>query len=201
MRAVVLAVLLASCSQLPTAEAPTLPFNPVQYAVDHTVYLEGSGCTGIVVGPNRVVTAKHCLPDEALVGQDYEGGILVHISPSHDFAIVAKSTNLLGFIEMRTHSLGEHLYVVGYPVQLESNEQELTVTDGVAAGPANDDGEARITAPVYFGNSGGGVWSDDGQLLGVAVSIYAAAVEGYRYPLPYAGQSFMVPISYVEVWL
>jgi S1-C subfamily serine protease len=95
-------------------------------------------------------------------------------------------------IAIRQSRVGEHIYVVGFPVQLSTGKQALTVTDGVVAGPINGDGEVRITAPVYFGNSGGGVWGDDGALIGIAVNIYAYSGTG-SYPMPYAAQAFMVP--------
>jgi hypothetical protein len=41
------------------------------------------------------------------------------------------------------------------------------------------------------------VWADDGALIGILVVLYAADVEGYRYPVPYAAQNFMVPIAEV----
>jgi S1-C subfamily serine protease len=98
-------------------------------------------------------------------------GILVFKSPKLDFAVFVnqewlKHPNL----ELRNPRLGEHVYTVGYPLQLATGDQELTVTDGVAAGPLDEDGYLRITAPIYFGNSGGGCWAEDGSLLGITVS-------------------------------
>ena len=176
------------------------PIRPVAHAVQHTVFLAGSGCTGVAVGGDRLVTAKHCVPDDAKAGDAYEGGELLYISPSYDFA-VARLPGPHVRIALRAGELGEHIYVVGWPVQLGSGEQALTVTDGLVAGPVDAEGQARITAPVYFGNSGGGVWADDGALVGIAVSIYAAHVDGYDQPVPYVGQSFMVPIEHVIAWL
>ena len=59
----------------------------------------------------------------------------------------------------------------------------------------------RITAPAYFGNSGGGVWADDGSLVGIAVAIMTARLPGIPWPLPYPGQTFMVPIENVRPYL
>lgn len=197
----VLLALVAGCAvvNIPDAHAPTEPFDAVRYAVDHTVHLKVSGCSAVMVGGNRLVTAKHCLPEGAKAGDAYEGGTLRHVSPTYDFAVVDVVDRRLR-IALREPKAGEHLYVVGYPVQLGNSEQALTVTDGIVAGPVNGDGEWRITAPVYFGNSGGGVWSDRGELLGIAVSIYAVELEGAR-PMPYAAQSFMVPAAVITQWL
>lgn len=193
MKALIAAVALLAAACVPPSGPVEVAENPLETALAHTVKL--SGCTGIRVHPTRVVTAKHCLEDDAKVGDSYEGGRVTHIGAS-DWAVFGNPGPLWApYIEMRPARLGEHLYVVGYPVQLEDGKVQLTVTDGIAAGPTDNDGFARITAPVYFGNSGGGVWGDDGALLGVAVAIYAAHVEDYQYPLPYVGQSWMVPIE------
>lgn len=202
MKYAVALVALVGCTtvNIPEAQAPTVRFNAVAYAIDRTVYLAGSGCSAVAVGNDRLVTAKHCLPDDAKAGDSYEGGTVLHVSPSMDFAVVVWPDARLA-VRMRPPVVGEHLYVVGYPVQLGSGDQDLTVTDGIVAGPQNSAGDHRITAPVYFGNSGGGVWSDDGELLGIAVNIYAAYIDGYDRAMPYPAQSFMVPTTDIEGWL
>lgn len=185
------------------SEAPG-PEAVVAYAVRHSPKLVPPGCTGIEVADGLVVTAKHCLNAAAAVGDNFGAeaspGKVAFISPDHDFTVIAYPTPFYShprqFIKMRPGRLGEHVYVVGYPVQLRSGEQELTITEGIVAGPADSDGDARITADAYFGNSGGGVWADDGALLGVLVSINAMpGLEGA--PMPYPAQSYMVPIQVV----
>lgn len=201
-RLVVLAVLLAACAAPRAAFAPTLTPDspgPVVGAVKRTVYLRKSGCTGVLMGNGRMVTAKHCAPDDATVGAAYEGGKLHYISPTYDFVVV-DFPNRGRAVKLHKAPMGEHVWVVGYPVQLGSGEQELTVTDGVVAGPVDSEGQARITAPVYFGNSGGGVWSDRGELVGIAVAIYAAHLDLGR-PVPYVAQSFMVPVELIRPYL
>jgi S1-C subfamily serine protease len=194
------AALLGCCPSAPP-EAPK-PVNPVQWAVAHTEFLEEAGCTGVLVSPNRLVTAKHCLDDEAAAGDVFEDRVLSFIHPAEDFAVA--STVIVGtgdFIPMRRAVLGEHVWVVGFPVQLDSGEQVLTVTDGIVAGPSKSDREFRITAPAYFGNSGGGVWGDDGALLGIAVSLMVARVPDYRWPVPYGAMTYVVPIQDIWSWL
>lgn len=197
MKATLLA-LLASCAGAKPADVVVPadggpPRAGLQIALERTIYLSGSGCSAVALGKDRLVTARHCLPDDGKAGDAYEGGEVLFISPSHDFAIV-KFPDPRPAVLRRNAVVGEHLWVVGYPMQLGSEEQDLTVTDGILAGPVDAAGQQRITAPVYFGNSGGGVWSDRGELLGIAVSIYAARLDG-AYPMPYAAQSFMVPVA------
>ncbi len=204
-RVVGILALLVGCSTPGVARAPTISVrapspSPVQFAIDHSVFLSKSGCSAVAMGANRLVTAKHCIPDDAKAGDPYEGGELTYISPSYDFAVVKVPDARLA-IAIHTGVIGERVYVVGYPVQLGSEKQELTVTDGLVAGPTDHEGQMRITAPVYFGNSGGGVWSDRGELVGIAVSIYAVHVENYEHSVPYVAQSFMVPVALIEGYL
>jgi S1-C subfamily serine protease len=169
----------------------------VEYAIEHTAFIKDPGCTGVRITPGLLVTAKHCI-EERHEGDPFAGGVLYHVDPKSDFVIVVRPFYAMAApIRMRAPRRGEHVYVVGFPVQLSSGEQELTVTDGIVTGGTNEDHEARITAPVYFGNSGGGVWADDGCLVGIAVNIYAAHIDGSRFPLPYVGQAYMVPADKV----
>ncbi len=97
--------------------------------------------------------------------------MLVYKSPKFDFAVLVNQDWVKHpGVELRPPRLGEHVYTMGYPNQLATDTQELTVTDGVAAGPIDEEGHLRITAPIYFGNSGGGCWGEDGALLGITVS-------------------------------
>lgn len=199
--AAVLALALLACAA-PAPEAPK-PLNPVTQALAHTEFLTKMGCTGVRVAAGVLVTAKHCVPDDAKDGDPVEGtdGTLKWVSPTEDFVVIVEPVKgPEEFIPLRKADLGEHIYVVGYPIQLGSREQELTVTDGIVAGPVNDQ-RMRITAPAYFGNSGGGVWADDGSLVGIAVAIMVVRLPGVPWPLPYPGQSFMVPIEHVRPWL
>lgn len=184
-------------AQLPEAKRE----NPVAEMVARSVFLEESGCSAVQVTPLVVATAKHCLPDDAKVGDEYEGGTLTHVSAAHDFALFARPVTAPHWAVMRPAQLGEHVYVVGWPQQVRDGDQQLTVTDGLVAGPVSAGGEARITAPAYYGNSGGGVWADDGSLVGILVSGEIARVDGYRWPVPYLASSYMVPIAHVRAAL
>jgi S1-C subfamily serine protease len=184
VRAVVVAllVLLSGCSVLgsmqpPAAPAPELPQNvAVVTALKHTKFFAEAGCTAVDIGYGRVVTAKHCVEDDDPernwdVGDVTNLGVVVYKSPELDFAILVNQEWIKNPpASLRAPRLGEHVYTVGYPMQLATDKQELTVTDGVAAGPFDDEGNIRITAPIYFGNSGGGCWAEDGSLLGITVS-------------------------------
>lgn len=177
-----LALCLSGCSLLSlpkAAEEPAAAAQPdvaVVTALKHTLYFEEAGCTAVDIGLGRVVTAKHCVEDDDPernwnIGDKCELGMLVYKSPDRDFAVLVDQARVGNPApNMRAPRLGEHLYAVGYPLQLATDKQELTVTDGVVAGPLDEENHVRITVPIYFGNSGGGAWAEDGSLLGITVS-------------------------------
>lgn len=167
MRAVVLALGAVGCATTPVAVLQPKDDVAVATALLHT-RLMTEGCTAVDVGRGRVLTAKHCV-DTDTVGDTLSVGVLTFVSPIRDFAVLL-SSEINPDACMRPPVLGEHVYAVGYPVQLVTEKQALTVTDGVFAGPEGDNGELRFTAPIYFGNSGGGVWATDGCLVGLSVS-------------------------------
>lgn len=168
-----LAMLFAGClPQAPVVvDAPALPQNvAVVTALRHTVFFKGPGCTAVDIGHGRLVTAKHCVDDLA-IGAVTAIGVLTYMAPDRDFAVIISQERIKhGAPVLRAPRLGEHVYAVGFPVQLATKTQELTVTDGVVSGPSDEEGSLRYTAPTYFGNSGGGVWAEDGSLLGISVS-------------------------------
>lgn len=143
----------------------------VSDALLYTEFMPDQGCTGVDIGRGFFVTAQHCV-DELELGALVHGGALVYLDPHLDYAVIFDAARLQRNPPcMRSGRLGEHVYAIGYPVQLATDKQELTVTDGVMAGPAGNDGTERFTAPIYFGNSGGGVWAAvDGCLVGISVS-------------------------------
>lgn len=198
MKTLALAVaLLAACGCQPgvhtPVEGPRPGVSPVAYAISRTLFLEDSGCTGVDLGAGLAATAKHCVADVEL-GQAYEGGVLVHLDEKADFALYVRLDLSESFkVKMRDPQVGEHLYLVGYPMQFGGG-QALTVTDGIYTGVVDGDDQMRITAASYFGNSGGGVWGDDGALLGILSSGYFFGTSG-QFKGHHEAQTFIVPSS------
>lgn len=171
---IIVVCLITAC--LPTPPAPVAPVQElpknvaVVTALKHTVFFKGPGCTAVDIGHGRLVTAKHCV-DELKLGDKTSIGMLAYVSADRDFAVLISQERIKNSpAELRAPRLGEHVYAVGYPVQLATKQQELTVTDGVVSGPSDKEGSLRFTAPIYYGNSGGGVWAEDGSLIGISVS-------------------------------
>lgn len=187
MRFLPLLVLLASCQPPPAVVVQVgTPDVGISTALKHTVLME-EGCTAVAVGKGLMVTAAHCV-DKYMLGTDTSIGYLVYdgsmVVPERDFAITFDTSRLDDpKAELRKPVFGEHVFALGYPMQLATDTQELTVTDGLVAGPIDDDGQWRFTAPIYFGSSGGGVWGSDGCLVGISVSGYMK-MQGMYYMVP-----------------
>lgn len=164
--------------------------------IDNTVLLESPGCTGVRIGGGKVLTAQHCVEDKYEVGDVYTGFTVDYISPDHDFAVLSGDTPR-PLMRLPDARVGEHVYVVGYPVSVDDGEQHLTVTDGIVAGPVHND-QQRITAYAYYGNSGGGCWNDAGELVGILVQIrpFEGGYDGYPAPMP--AHSYIVPTKYIR---
>lgn len=187
-----LALGLAACSpRTLVVRAPAEQDVAVETGMKHTVFAEKLGCSAIDIGRGVVVTAEHCV-DHLALGDETGAGMIIYVSRDRDFALlfdVARLDNPRPTI--RAPRLGEHVYAIGYPVQLATKKQALTVTDGIVAGPDDGEGHLRITAPVYYGNSGGGLWAEDGAFVGVTVSGF----------LEMPGMNFVVSAADVEPWI
>jgi S1-C subfamily serine protease len=115
-----------------------------------------------------------------------------------DIAVLSVDVNLGVNTDLEIDPFtGEDVWAAGFPVQKSSaKSQLLSITKGALAtklvpmnGNAKKNGHYhRVTAQVYFGNSGGGVWNKQGKLISIVSSLYAGAggipYEGYYYTKP-----------------
>ncbi len=65
---------------------------------------------------------------------------------------------------------GEKIYAYGYPMALSTMGKEVKVTDGIISSKTGIDGDVKtyqISAPIQPGNSGGPLFDDKGNLLGI----------------------------------
>ena len=191
MRGLVVAalLLLGSCRPV-VVQMPVQEDAGVAAGLQHTMLMT-EGCTAVDIGRGLVLTAAHCV-DQHSPGNDTSVGMLVYQSRSRDFAVLFDTARLANpSVKLRAPNKYERVYAVGYPVQLGSRLQELTVTDGLIAGPVDDEGCYRFTAPIYYGNSGGGVWATDGALVGLSVSGY----------LELPAMNYLVSAADIAPWL
>lgn len=174
----------AGCYTQGVADAPELfaPGGRLAAPLERTLLMT-EGCTAVDVGGGMVLTAEHCVTDLPL-GEQTSVGMLFYKHTTKDFAMLLDIDRVnKSLVKLRKPVFGEHIVTLGYPVQIKTDTQELTITDGLVAGPTDHEGCVRITAPIYYGNSGGGVWGDDGALVGLSVNGFLE-LPGMNYIVP-----------------
>jgi len=66
--------------------------------------------------------------------------------------------------------VGTKVYAYGYPMALSIMGKEIKVTDGIISSKSRFDGDIttyQITAPIQGGNSGGPLFDEKGNLIGI----------------------------------
>ena len=117
----------------------------------------------------------------------------------HDVAVLSVGVDFGVNTELELNPFtGEDVWAAGYPLLLVAPSADLlSITKGTLAtknipvrGNVSKHGHwHRVTSQLYFGNSGGGVWSKTGKL----VAIVSALVAGEER-MPYEGNYFVKPV-------
>ena len=136
--------------------------------------------SGVVVAPGEIITNCHVVRNAVILQVKKEG----RSSPAYlRFADTARdlcqlqasqaasfSRPVRGLVAMSDLRVGQRVYAVGSPRGLE-----LTLSDGLISGLRHgaDGSIERIqtTAPISPGSSGGGLFDQDGRLVGITTSI------------------------------
>ena len=170
--------------------------SPANNTINFTVALingeqENPYCAGVWVSQRNIITAYHCVKDE--VGSEiiyynvyddntvYEAKIkrLLFMSdlallevqddfPSHPWAKIGKSPEIGEKVDIMGHPGGlSYTYTVGYI----SSYRQNTFLPAISI--------IQISAPIFFGNSGGGAFNSKGELIGIASFIASVPNVGF----------------------
>jgi hypothetical protein len=151
--------------------------------------------SAVVIGPGRLVTNCHVLVKAVSVQVRRENvtydAKLEHADPGRDLCIlqVAKfEAPAVEFARMDALKVGQRVFAVGTPRGMES-----TLSEGLISGlrtvfenPRLEKVSSEViqtTAPISPGSSGGGLFDDNGRLVGIT-SLVRLNAQNINYALP-----------------
>lgn len=152
--------------------------NPVANAHRSTVRLEmdNGTCSGTVVGPHTILTAEHCLTDTHTLAIDGQPVAMVRVTlDHHDHALVRVNATFSAWVNRgATEGQGQAVFVLGNPGDLKDMYRH-----GFIAGQSRVKGVTVTLYDLngYYGDSGSGIFNDQGDLIGV-VSVLEQQVDG-----------------------
>lgn len=140
--------------------------------------------SGVVINDHCVVTAKHIAADptpQTITTQDgkVHKVTLKYLHPYSDLGVDCTADSLAAppiHIRHTMPGLFTPVFVIGNPIGINN-----TLTTG------EYEGDDRISAPIVWGNSGGGAFDPAGNLIGVVVAMAAKRIENYVFVFPHLG--------------
>jgi hypothetical protein len=199
-------VLVAACGapaaqtpvKQPTAPVTLTPAQIAEKATPSIVFIKTPNIlgTGFVVWQDgRIATNLHVIAGarEATItlhdGREFKDVEVLAADQAHDLAILrirAKDLPVLPLGDSGAVKPGEHVVAIGHPMGLGD-----TVSDGLVSAVRVLDPTVtllQISAPIAPGSSGGPIFNERGEVIGVA-TLYSA--EGQNL-------NFGVPVSYLK---
>jgi S1-C subfamily serine protease len=150
-----------------------------------------SYCTGVWVGADEILTAAHCVNDEdkkpwtSPVGElvtyvikkeidtsettTYHNSKVIAFDNNVDLALIQAEViipnHMVALLPTELPAIGERVYQVGHPHKLYWSFSSGEVSAYRHSGEIGDVIQANIS--VWYGNSGGGLFDRDGNLIGI----------------------------------
>lgn len=126
-----------------------------------------------VVENAREIEVEFMLNDEV---QNFNAEV-VQVDKTNDLALIKifdlkfDGLNEISYnFKSRTSDVGTQVYAFGYPMALTVMGKEIKVTDGIISSKTGFDGDIttyQITAAIQEGNSGGPLFDNEGNLVGI----------------------------------
>ena len=145
----------------------------------------GNGSGIIISKSGYIVTNYHVIDDADKIEVEFilNGEVqkfnaeVVQVDKVNDLAIIKIfDMNFDGVDELpynfksRSSDVGTTIYAYGYPMALTAMGKEVKVTDGIINAKSGFDGDIttyQISAPIQGGNSGGPLFDDKGNFIGI----------------------------------
>lgn len=143
--------------------------------------------SGVVLPDSTVVTNCHVVEEATRIrvsqGRDTVDAVVMARDEGRDLCLLKLSRALgkpahLG--SSKDLRIGQRVYTVGAPAGME-----LTIGEGILSGFRDFDSSSYLqtTAPISPGSSGGGLWDDQGRLLGIT-SFYEEYAQSLNFAAP-----------------
>jgi S1-C subfamily serine protease len=145
----------------------------------------GNGSGIVISKEGHIVTNYHVVKDakvievDLMINQEFKSfnSQIVQVDQVNDLAVIKISdSNFTSLSELgynfasRTSEVGTKVYAFGYPMALTIMGKELKVTDGIISSKSGFNGDIttyQITAAIQGGNSGGPLFDEKGNLIGI----------------------------------
>lgn len=135
--------------------------------------------SGYIVTNHHVIEGADDIEVEFIVNDEVQkfNAEIVQSDKVNDLAIIKifdmnfdGLDNLPYNFKTRSSDVGTKVYAYGYPMALSLMGKEIKITDGIISSKSGFDGDIttyQITAPIQGGNSGGPLFDDKGNFLGI----------------------------------
>ena len=145
----------------------------------------GNGSGLIISKSGHIITNHHVIKDAEKIEVEFMldnelqklNAEVIQIDKTNDLAVLKIfDRNFDGVNEppynfkFRSSDVGTKVYAFGYPMALSIMGKEIKVTDGMISSKSGFDGNIttyQITAPIQGGNSGGPLFDDKGNFIGI----------------------------------
>ena len=145
----------------------------------------GNGSGIIISKSGYIVTNYHVIKDAENIEVEFiiDGKVkkfnaeLIQSDKVNDLAVIKifdmnfdGLDNLPYNFKTRSSDVGTKVYAFGYPMALSVMGKEIKITDGIISSKSGYDGNIttyQITAPIQGGNSGGPLFDDKGNFIGI----------------------------------
>lgn len=145
----------------------------------------GNGSGIIISKSGHIVTNYHVIKDtdkievEFILNEEVQkfNAEIVTVDKLNDLAIIKifdmnfDGLDNIGYnFKTESSEVGTKVYAYGYPMALTAMGKEIKITDGIISSKSGFDGNVttyQITAPIQAGNSGGPLFDQNGNFIGI----------------------------------
>tara|TARA_B110000003_G_scaffold212737_1_gene211735 strand:- start:323 stop:2425 length:2103 start_codon:yes stop_codon:yes gene_type:complete len=145
----------------------------------------GNGSGIIISTLGHIVTNYHVIKDskdievEFIINNELQkfNAEVIQSDKVNDLAIIKINDNKFNGVaklpynfKTRSSDVGTKVYAYGYPMALSVMGKEIKITDGIISSKSGFDGDItsyQVTAPIQGGNSGGPLFDEKGNFIGI----------------------------------